>query len=126
MKIALVGPNADNAYNMLGDYTAPQPEGRVVTVLDGLRRQQPGIEVKYVKGCAVRDTSTADIAAAVRVAREADVVIAVVGGSSARDFKTSYKETGAAVVDATTVSDMEDMTVRLLICSACSLSFLKL
>ena len=49
MKIALVGPNADNAYNMLGDYTAPQPEGRVVTVLDGLRRQQPGIEVKYVK-----------------------------------------------------------------------------
>ena len=107
MKIALVGPNADNAYNMLGDYTAPQPEGRVVTVLDGLRRQQPGIEVKYVKGCAVRDTSTADIAAAVRVAREADVVIAVVGGSSARDFKTSYKETGAAVVDATTVSDME-------------------
>lgn len=107
MKIALVGPNADNAYNMLGDYTAPQPEGRVVTVLDGLRRQQPGIEVKYVKGCAVRDTSTADIAAAVRAAREADVVIAVVGGSSARDFKTSYKETGAAVVDATTVSDME-------------------
>ena len=107
MKIALVGPNADNAYNMLGDYTAPQPEGRVVTVLDGLRRQQPGIEVKYVKGCAVRDTSTADIAAAVRAALEADVVIAVVGGSSARDFKTSYKETGAAVVDATTVSDME-------------------
>lgn len=107
LKIALVGPNADNAYNMLGDYTAPQPDGRVVTVLDGLRRQQPGIEVTYVKGCAVRDTASADIAAAVDAARDADVIVAVVGGSSARDFKTSYKETGAAVVDATTVSDME-------------------
>ena len=76
-----------------------------------------------------RDTSTADIAAAVKSPARPDVGIAVVGGSSARDFKTSYKETGAAVVDATTVSDMEsgeDMTVRLLICSACSLSFLKL
>ncbi|WP_295730848.1 glycoside hydrolase family 3 N-terminal domain-containing protein [uncultured Muribaculum sp.] len=107
LKIALVGPNADNAYNMLGDYTAPQPEGRVVTVLDGLRRMNPGVEIEYVKGCAVRDTLTADIDAAVNAARQADVVIAVVGGSSARDFKTSYKETGAAVVDAATVSDME-------------------
>ncbi len=107
LKIALVGPNADNVYNMLGDYTAPQPEGRVVTVLDGMRRQHPGIDISYVKGCAVRDTASADIPAAVAAAREADVVVAVVGGSSARDFKTSYKETGAAVVDANAVSDME-------------------
>jgi beta-glucosidase len=106
-KIAVVGPNADNAYNMLGDYTAPQPDGRVVTVLEGIRRQFPGSEVAYVKGCAVRDTTTTDIPAAVAAAKNADVVIAVVGGSSARDFKTSYKETGAAVVDATTLSDME-------------------
>lgn len=107
LKVALVGPNADNAYNMLGDYTAPQPEGRVVTVLQGLRRRYPQLDLRYVKGCAVRDTTTADIPAAVAAAREADVVVAVVGGSSARDFKTSYKETGAAVVDATVVSDME-------------------
>lgn len=63
--------------------------------------------VEYVKGCAVRDTTTSEIDAAVEAARRADVVIAVVGGSSARDFKTSYKETGAAEVDATSLSDME-------------------
>lgn len=106
IKVALVGPNADNGYNMLGDYTAPQPDGRVVTVLDGLRRHN-ALDVTYVRGCAVRDTASADIAAAVDAASRADVIVAVVGGSSARDFKTSYKETGAAVVDTHAVSDME-------------------
>jgi hypothetical protein len=37
----------------------------------------------------------------------ADVVIVAVGGSSARDFKTNYKETGAAIADSHTISDME-------------------
>ena len=37
---------------------------------------------------------------------EADVVVLVVGGSSARDFKTSYEDTGAAIVDDH-ISDME-------------------
>ena len=35
------------------------------------------------------------------------MVVAVVGGSSARDFQTRYIDTGAAVVDKTAVSDME-------------------
>ena len=104
-RIALVGPNADNAYNQLGDYTAPQSEGKVVTMLDGLRAR--GAKVSYVKGCAVRDESSSTISQAVQAARAADVVVAVVGGSSARDFRTSYAETGAAVADATLVSDME-------------------
>ncbi len=107
VKVALVGPNADNVYNMLGDYTAPQEEGNVKTVLDGLKQYLPEANIKYVKGCAVRDTATNDIAKAVEAARDADVVIACVGGSSARDFKTSYKETGAAEASTNSVSDME-------------------
>ena len=35
--IAVIGPNADSVYNQLGDYTAPQSEGKVSTVLDGIR-----------------------------------------------------------------------------------------
>ena len=107
LRVAVVGPNADNRYNLLGDYTAPQPDENVKTVLDGIRSKVPAENVTYVKGCAVRDTQDADIAAAVRAARDADVVIAVVGGSSARDFKTEYKETGAVVADSKTISDME-------------------
>ncbi len=35
--IAVIGPNADSVYNQLGDYTAPQPESKVVTVLQAIR-----------------------------------------------------------------------------------------
>ena len=104
-RIALVGPNADNLYNQLGDYTAPQAPENVVTMLRGLK--EAGAAVSYVKGCAVRDTKTDNIAEAVQAARHSDVVVAVVGGSSARDFRTQYIDTGAAVVDRTAVSDME-------------------
>ncbi len=107
VKVALVGPNADNVYNMLGDYTAPQEQGNVKTVLDGVRQYLPDSRISYVKGCAIRDTTANDIAAAVEAAKRSDVVIACVGGSSARDFKTSYKETGAAEANTNTVSDME-------------------
>ncbi len=104
-RIALIGPNAHNQYNQLGDYTAPQADENVVTMLEGL--QKAGAAVTYVKGCAVRDTKTGEIAQAVQAARRADVAVVVVGGSSARDFRTKYIDTGAAVVDQTAVSDME-------------------
>jgi len=106
-RLAVIGPNADNRYNMLGDYTAPQPDENVKTVLDGVLAKLPASQVEYVKGCAIRDTTDSDIAKAIEAARRADVVVAVVGGSSARDFKTEYKETGAAVTDSKTISDME-------------------
>ena len=104
-RIALIGPNAHNQYNQLGDYTAPQADENVVTMLEGL--QKAGAAVTYVKGCAVRDTKSNEIAQAVQAARRADVAVVVVGGSSARDFRTKYIDTGAAVVDQTAVSDME-------------------
>jgi len=111
-RLLVVGPNADNQYNQLGDYTAPQPDDHIQTVLEGIKdkvtkEQGNKVTVDYVKGCAVRDTTENSIREAVAKAREADVVVAVVGGSSARDFKTSYKETGAAVTDAKTLSDMD-------------------
>lgn len=106
-KVLVCGPNADNVYNMLGDYTAPQEEGNVKTILTGIRSKLPASQVTYVKGCAVRDTTASNIAEAVAAAKEADVVVVAVGGSSARDFKTSYKETGAAVTDSKTISDMD-------------------
>ena len=109
-RLAVIGPNADNVYNQLGDYTAPQADGKVKTVLDGVRALvAKGTQVSYVKGCAIRDTTESDIAAAVAAANQAEVVVLVLGGSSARDFKTSYEATGAASVnsEAQVLSDME-------------------
>lgn len=107
LRVAVVGPNADNVYNLLGDYTAPQAMGDVTTILMGVRQKLPQQQVLYARGCAIRDEASAQIDEAVQVAMRADVVVACVGGSSARDFKTSYKATGAAEVDANSVSDME-------------------
>ncbi len=107
MKVAVIGPNADNMYNQLGDYTAPQERSNVKTMLDGIKARVGAANVSYAKGCAVRDMNSADIQSAVRVARASDVSVVVVGGSSARDFKTKYIDTGAAVVDSKSVSDME-------------------
>lgn len=107
IKVAVVGPNADNVYNMLGDYTAPQADGKVVTVYNGIKALIGEASCVYAKGCAVRDTQDSDIPAAVAAAEKADVVVAVVGGSSARDFKTSYEDTGAATANQKFISDME-------------------
>ncbi len=107
LKVAVIGPNADNVYNMLGDYTAPQPDGKVITVYNGIKAMVGEANCFYAKGCAIRDTVDCDIAAAVEAAQSADVVVIVVGGSSARDFKTSYEDTGAASAEQKSISDME-------------------
>ena len=74
-------------------------------MLEGIR-EKGRAEVTYAKGCAVRDENDANIDEAVKFAKAADVVVLVVGGSSARDFKTSYEETGAAIVNES-ISDMD-------------------
>ncbi len=107
LRVAVIGPNADNPYNMLGDYTAPQNRGDIVTVLDGIRSKIGKEHVEYIKGCAIRDTTNLSIAEAVNAVLRSDVAVVVVGGSSARDFKTKYIDTGAAITSLENISDME-------------------
>ena len=106
LRVAVVGPNADMQYNQLGDYTAPQPDIHITTPLEGIRAKIGASRVTYAKGCGIRDTENDGIAGAVRAARGADVTVVFVGGSSARDFGTQFKETGAAEASAS-ISDME-------------------
>lgn len=110
-RIAVIGPNADNIYNQLGDYTAPQDRSKIITVLDGIKAKLPKAHIEYVKGCGIRDTLHLEIDEAVEAARKADVAIIALGGSSARDFRTDYMDTGAAIVshsiDNPELSDME-------------------
>lgn len=107
--IAVVGPNADMMYNQLGDYTAPQDSASIITPLRGIiEAVSANTKVTYVKGCAIRDVSNSDIPTAVKIAKQADVTVLFVGGSSARDFKTKYIHTGAATVDES-VKEIPDM-----------------
>ena len=98
--IAVIGPNADTQYNQLGDYTAPQDDKFITTPLEGIQAAvSKNTEVKYVKGCAIRDVTMSDIPGAVKAAKESDVVVLVVGGSSARDFRVKYEATAAAIAN---------------------------
>ncbi|WP_405174443.1 glycoside hydrolase family 3 N-terminal domain-containing protein [Paenibacillus sp. FSL H8-0261] len=110
-KIAVIGPNANNMYNQLGDYTSPQEREQIVTVLDGVRAKCSGFsEVVYAPGCRVKDPSREGFEAAIAAAASAETIIAVVGGSSARDFGegTIDLKTGAAVItDTFMLSDMD-------------------
>ena len=84
-------------YNQLGDYTAPQPESKVVTVLQAIRAAVgPKTVVRYARGTTIRGTSEAGFDAALDAVRQSAAVIVVLGGSSARDFRTSFATTGAA------------------------------
>ncbi|MCH7707266.1 MAG: glycoside hydrolase family 3 C-terminal domain-containing protein, partial [Myxococcales bacterium] len=103
-RIAVIGPCADSARLMQGDYHYPThlevlsktgPPGAadeltldelfvpMVTVLDGIRAAvTDGCEVHSARGCEILTDSTRDFEEAVELARGADVAIVVVGGRS--------------------------------------------
>lgn len=110
-RIAVIGPNADNARHMQGDYhypahmegishndvtmeaPAPVAEGPHVdwnahrppttTVLAGIRqRVSADTEVTFARGCDVTGSDTSGFEEALALARNADVAVVVVGDRS--------------------------------------------
>lgn len=112
-KIAVIGPNADVGYNQLGDYTSPQPRNKVTTVLGGIRSKLAGKgiseDVLYAPGCRIKGDSREGFELALSTAEQADTVVMVVGGSSARDFGEGSIDlkTGASKVTGNSESDMD-------------------
>ncbi len=86
-RIAVIGMNADSIPALVGNYNGTP--ARPVTLLAGIRRVAgPGVEVVFAPGCPLADHPGGDpaeaglMAAAVAVARTADVII-YAGGISA-------------------------------------------
>ncbi|MFB6609832.1 beta-glucosidase [Agromyces sp. NPDC056379] len=87
--IAVVGPNLDDPYAMLGCYSFPahvvsQHPGvalgiRVPTLLEALRDEFPASEIRWAIGTSVDGGETDDIADAAALAASADVVILALG-----------------------------------------------
>jgi beta-glucosidase len=107
--VAVIGPNADSVYNQIGDYTAPQPEGKVTTVLAAIRKEVgPKTVVRYARGTTIRGSSEEGFAEALDAVHRSSVAVVVLGGSSARNFKTQFAATGAGEADmAASGSEME-------------------
>ena len=98
-KIAVIGPNANDIYNQLGDYTPPVDEKNCKTVLDGIKdmADKYQIEVTYTEGCSTTEENQDELKKAVEIAQNADIVVLVLGGSSSRFGKVKFDTNGAAV-----------------------------
>ena len=78
--IVIIGPNADNDLNQIGDYTTRPVSQDIVTVLEGIKKKVSSKTiVTYVKGCNVMGNQLNDIAKAKKAAKKADIAIVVVG-----------------------------------------------
>lgn len=81
--IAVIGPNANDTVNQLGDYFSENSVlQHVTTVLEGVKKKMvPGTKIKYVKGCNILDFKLNEINKAKEAAKNADIAIVVVGES---------------------------------------------
>jgi beta-glucosidase len=98
-KIAVIGPNANEIYNQLGDYT-PEVRAEVCrTVYQGICEIFPHSEIMMAQGCFLREKGTKNMQAeALACAEIANVTVLVVGSSSNRFGEVKFQENGAAVV----------------------------
>lgn len=99
--IAVIGPNADEIYHQLGDYTPPVREGEGITVLKGIKdyikSSGQSIEVKFTKGCGLLEGNGEELQKAITLAKECDLVLVVLGGSSSRFGEVTFDTNGAAI-----------------------------
>ena len=85
-KLAVIGPNADQVMNQLGDYTAIQRNEDAVSILRGVRELAAprGIEISFAPGCRICGNSKSGFDEALEAARNADAILFVPGGCSTR------------------------------------------
>ncbi|MGH9326870.1 MAG: glycoside hydrolase family 3 C-terminal domain-containing protein [Terriglobia bacterium] len=78
--IAVIGPDANDIENQLGDYSPEVVPQHVTTILEGIKNEVgPETKVLYEKGCGVMGTDKSGFPRAVQAAKSADVAVLVVG-----------------------------------------------
>ncbi|MBI2419766.1 MAG: beta-glucosidase BglX [Ignavibacteriales bacterium] len=78
-KIAVVGPCANAKKIPLGSWEQYGDSNDVVTVLEGIKKTYPKADVTFVQAVTITDTTKAGFDEAVQAAKDAELVIAVVG-----------------------------------------------
>jgi beta-glucosidase len=78
--IALIGPDAENLMNLLGDYSPKKITQHVVSILEGIKATAgPQAKILRAKGCRVLGDDKSGFPEAVRAAKGADIAVVVVG-----------------------------------------------
>ena len=113
-KVGLVGPNADEIYNQLGDYTPPLRHDNGVTVKQGLAQLAQTV---YHPGCTMFGNDPELLQEAIRAVADCDTVIAAVGGTSSRFAGGEFDANGALKQQLDTTMDcgenVDDCHLRL-------------
>lgn len=127
-KVAVIGPNANSLYALLGDYSAPQAaEMTQLTIYQQIQTIFSESEVAFSEGCEVRNTENQQpkIDAAVKACQDADVIICVLGGSSARNFDMEFLKNGAVSSKGINMDSGENVDVASLSLGGQQLTLLK-
>jgi beta-glucosidase len=86
--IAVIGPNADDGKNLLGDYVSKTIPQKLVTVLDGIKAQvSPHTKVLYARGSEIFGQDRSGFDEALRIAKSSDIAVVVVGELERRSSK---------------------------------------
>jgi len=84
--LAVIGPNADDAENLLGDYIPKKLLHKSRTVLESIREVvSPSTRIEYVKGCEILSRDLNETAKAREIAGRAEAAIVVVGEDEKTD-----------------------------------------
>ncbi len=83
-KIAVIGPLADSAADMLGSWSAKGQVAEAVTLWAALqeRAKNGGFTVAFAKGTAINDSDESGIEEAVKAAQQSDVAVMALGESA--------------------------------------------
>jgi beta-xylosidase len=116
--IAVIGPLAADPLAFFGCYSMPRhlgyryPEAadglHVTTLLDALAAELPGAVISHARGCDVRAEDRSDFAHAAAHARDADVVVAVLGDQAGL-FGRGTSGEGCDVADLRLPGVQEDL-----------------
>ena len=95
-KVALIGEHASNLYYLLGSYTSLRKDSEGKTIYEAFKDKFEALD--YAKGWDFNGSED-DFENAVNIAKNADVIVITLGGSSAASIcKTEFdKNTGAAL-----------------------------
>ena len=91
--IAVIGPDAENLMNLLGDYSPRKITQHVVSILEGVKGKA-GAQAKVVwaRGCGVLGNDRGGFPEAVRAAKGADVALVVVGENQGQNDVDEEKD----------------------------------
>ncbi len=112
----MIGPNADDEKNQLGDYTSRVVLQDIVTVLDGISNKLgEDVKISYVKGCNVKGDDLNEIDKAVEAARNAEIAVLVIGENEwQRDNKQGTDGEGYDVATLELTGKQEELARKVM------------